>query len=91
MARWPYSSRSAWSAATSAAIDRGAAADRIQGQLEADGWTVTRVVEPHTVTVLLTREAADGFAHDGGVYSGPTAVDALRLALSDKLNEEITG
>lgn len=91
MTRRPFGgqSRIAWSTAVSAAQDRADFAGRMQQLLEDAGWTVARQAHASGVTVMLTRQADDGFAHDGGVYSGPTAVDALRLAISDKLNEGV--
>jgi len=93
MGRWPHGhdSRTAWASATSAAYDRAATADRMQAALEAAGWTVTRNVFADSVTVVLLALEPDGFARDGGVYSGPTALDALRLATSWAIGEGSEG
>ena len=85
-----YLSRTASHTQVSAAYDRAATADRMQARLEDAGYTVDRKPDPsgRDVTIVVTACYPDGFAYKGGVYTGPKAVDALALAVSDLLQQE---
>jgi hypothetical protein len=73
-------------------MDRAAHADRMQAALTAAGWQVDRTVTGSGVTVLLTgAHTDDRFATAGAVFAGPTALDALREAVSWAIGEGSEG
>ena len=86
MTRRPYGgqSRIAWATAVSAAQDRADLAGRMQQLLEDAGWDVTRLPAAHEVVVVLSMPGRPERR-----YAGPTTVDALRVAMSDVLNEGV--
>lgn len=85
MSRGGYNSRTAWATSASAAQDRAAAADRLQATLEDAGFDVTRLIGEDVTVVLEQPSGIPGLVNEWR-YSGPTALDALRLAVSDMLN-----
>lgn len=85
-----FASRAGHNARISAAYDRAAAADRLQRALEDVGWIVTRDVASTEVAVKIERHDGKGGWY-GGRFAGPTAFDALQLAVSWALGEGSEG
>ena len=85
-----YDSRTSWAAAASAAMDRADHADRLQQSLEDAGYNVTRLIGDDVTVVLERPSGIPGLVNEWR-YSGPTALDALRLAVSDVLQQETNG
>lgn len=83
------SSRVGQAARVSAAY--AAAVDRMQDALEAAGWDVTRLVTGADVTIVLERPSGIPGLVEESRYAGPTALDAMRLAVSDHLQQAVDG
>lgn len=75
-----YDSRTAWAAATSAAMDRADATDRLEREIAQLGWAVTRDVSGSEVAVELERPSGVPGLADYIRFAGLTALDAMREA-----------